>query len=131
MKPDLIVIKDLYAIFRYSNPYENPDWTESPDFYSFTRTRDEISIVCKQDTKNIPGYIAIDKNWRIIKVNGPLNLSLTGIIAGISGILAKNRIPLFTISTYNTDYILIKEINLDKAINALKKDGYRLSSEEN
>jgi hypothetical protein len=126
MKIDLTILKDIYAIYRFDRNSEVPEWIESSDFYSFTRTRDEISIVCKQSDIKPPDKVIFDRNWKIIKVRGPLSLSLTGIIADIAGILGKSKIPVFTISTYDTDYILVKEENLDNAITTLKNNSYKI-----
>jgi hypothetical protein len=126
MKSDLTILKDIYAIYQFKSNSEVPEWIEGSDFYSFTRTRDEISIVCKQADIKPPDKGIVNKNWKIIKVKGPLSLSLTGIIADISGILGKSKIPVFTISTYDTDYILVKEENLDNAITTLKNNSYNI-----
>ena len=130
MKLDLTILKDNYGIFRSKSISEVPDWIESPDFYSFTKTRDEISIVCKQSAIRDAEKGSFDENWRIIKVMGPLDLSLTGIIAGITGLLGRSKIPVFTVSTYNTDYILVKEEYLERAIAALINNSYKILFEK-
>ena len=130
MKPDLTILKDNYGIFRSENISEVPDWIESPDFYSFTKTKDEISIVCKQSAIGHAEKGSLDENWKIIKVVGPLDLSLTGIIAGITGLLGRSKIPVFTVSTYITDYILVKEEYLERAIAALINKSYKILFEK-
>ena len=130
MKLDLIILKDTYGIYQLDNKYKVPGWMKSSDFYSFTRTPDEISIVCKQSVIKAPDKGIVDNNWKILKVRGTLNLSLTGIIAEITGVLGKSKIPVFTISTYNTDFILVKEENLDKTITILKNNGHKIFSEK-
>jgi hypothetical protein len=130
MKPELELLKDLFAIYHYENISEVPEGIESPDFYSFTKTIDEISIVCKQSAIKVTDRSIADIDWKIIKIKGPLSLSLTGIIAEISSVLAKSNIPVFTISTYETDYLLVKNDNLDKAIAAFKNNGYQIISEK-
>lgn len=74
--------------------------------------------------------IICNNDWRVIKIKGPLDFSLTGIIARISGILFENNIPIFTISTFNTDYIMIKQKDLTSGLNALQREGYILESEK-
>lgn len=91
------------------------------------KTKDELSIVC-------PTEFAIDSldaehDWRALEVIGPLGFSLTGIMANISGVLAKANISIFAISTYDTDYVLVKQQRINDAIKALKKDGYQLLNE--
>ena len=72
--------------------------------------------------------IHYSKDWRILKISGPLDLSLIGIIAEISKILEEKNIPIFTISTYDTDYFLVKENDLSKAIKALREKGHQIST---
>jgi hypothetical protein len=126
MKPYLELLKDLFAIYHYESMSEVPEGIESLDFYSFTKTIDEISIVCKQSAIKVSDKSIADIDWKIIKIKGPLSLSLTGIIAEITGVLREINVPVFTISTYETDYILVKNENIDKAITALKNNGYKI-----
>lgn len=87
------------------------------------KTEEEISLVCT--IEQIPdNYIAIDKNWKCIKIIGTLDFSLIGILSKISTILANEKISVFVVSTYNTDYILIKEENTKRAIKSLQENGY-------
>ena len=96
--------------------------------YCFTgRTDEEKSLVCLSDM--VPDNIILrDDGWRCFRICGELDFSLIGILARISKVLAENEIGIFAISTYNTDYILTKEANFDKAINALKSAGYKVRS---
>jgi uncharacterized protein len=125
-KPDLMLLKDTYTIYKFKSSSKTPGWIENSEFYSVTKTKDELSIVCKQMEVKLPSGGLADTNWRMIKIIGPLDLSLTGIIAEISGVLAESGVPLFTISTYHTDYFMVKDENLDKAILALKENGYQI-----
>ena len=95
--------------------------------YCFTgRTDEEKSLVCLSD--RVPdNTTSRDDGWRCFRICGELDFSLIGILARISKILADNEIGIFAISTYNTDYILTKEADFDKAINALKAAGYKVS----
>lgn len=119
MKLNLIILKDIYAIYRFNHDIDIPAWVKDSDFYSVTRTHDELSVVCKQSDLITEGS-AVNTDWRIIKIQGPLDFSLVGIIAEVSGILKKIKISIFTISTYDTDYILVKNQDLDKAVDSLK-----------
>jgi uncharacterized protein len=125
MKPELTVLKGTYAICRLEADSDIQDWITDSEFISLTKTRDELSLVCRQDI-SVPHAIEISQDWRIIKLNGPLDFSLTGIIAGISGILAESNVPVFTISTWETDYFMVKESDLRKAIDSLKSNGYNI-----
>jgi hypothetical protein len=123
---DFIVLKDTYSIYRSDKNASIPDWTDKSDFCSITRTQAELSIVCKQADITFDDKIIADKNWRIFKIKGPLDLSMVGILADIAELFKKNKIPIFVISTYDTDYILVKVQNLDEAIEALKSNGNKV-----
>ncbi len=93
------------------------------DFYFLGKTEEEISLVCR--TENVPAHTAArEDGWKAFRIEGVLDFSLVGILAEISGILAKNGIALFAVSTYNTDYILVKKDDYKKAMSALSAAGY-------
>ena len=97
---------------------------DSP-FYFVGRTDEEISLVCK--TEETPeGATERDDGWRTFRIRGVLDFSLIGILSGISTVLAENKIGIFAVSTFNTDYILVKEENFERAIKALDKAGYKV-----
>jgi uncharacterized protein len=129
MNLNLLVLKDLYAICRLDKTASVPEWIYKSDFYSITRAREELSVVCNQKIIESNEKFLIDMDWQCIKIDSLLDLSLTGIIADISGSLKASRIPIFVISTYNTDYFLVKKQNLDKAIECLRIKGHQITSE--
>ena len=93
------------------------------DFYFIGKTDEEISLVCRtEDTP--PLAIERDDGWRGFRIQGMLDFSLIGILSKISGILAEHKIGIFAVSTYNTDYILVKEENFDRALSVLNSEGY-------
>jgi len=95
------------------------------DFYFVGRTDEEISLVCK--TSSVPSVTtARDDGWRGFRIEGVLDFSLIGILSKISAILAENRIGIFAVSTYNTDYILVKEENFERALDVLADAGYEI-----
>ena len=118
------VLKDRYAICRLESEDMVPLWVDTKNFISITRTEDELSIVCID--KNIPNEIKSEKGWRVLKVEGPLDFSLIGILSDISGILAKEKISIFVVSTFDTDYILVKEENLVKSIKVLSDNNINI-----
>lgn len=121
----MTILKGKYAVCKANNTASIVDLSRNNEFFSITKTPDEISIVCSQDS--IPANeFKCEKNWKIMKVEGPLDFSLVGILASISTVLAKQGISIFVISTYDTDYILIKDKDLEIAINALISEGYHV-----
>ena len=116
------LLKEKCGICRLDKTEVIPEWATNSDFFSITKTSDELSIVCYQE--NIPNDIKCEKDWRILEVEGPLDFSLIGILASISTILSQSGISIFAISTYDTDYILIKEKDIANAIQSLVKERY-------
>jgi hypothetical protein len=99
------------------------DVDTSKDFYFIGKTDEEISLVCKTD--DVPqNTIERDDGWRGFRIQGVLDFSLIGILSKLSGILAEHKIGIFAVSTYNTDYILVKEANFNRALEALVSEGY-------
>ena len=93
------------------------------EFYFIGKTDEEISLVCL--TSDTPSNaIEREDGWKGFRIEGTLDFSLIGILSKISGILADNEIGIFAVSTYNTDYILVKSEQFDKALSALKAAGY-------
>lgn len=91
------------------------------------KTDEEISVVCR--TELVPERtIAREDGWRAFRIQGVLDFSLIGILSKVSTILAENEIGLFAISTYNTDYILVKEENFEKALVVLEQAGYMVTA---
>ena len=93
------------------------------DFYFVGKTDEELSLVCK--TEDIPqNTTERDDGWRGFRIQGVLDFSLIGILSKLSGILAEHKIGIFAVSTYNTDYILVKEENFERALEVLASEGY-------
>ena len=93
------------------------------DFYFIGKTDEELSLVCR--TEDAPEKtIQREDGWRGFRIQGVLDFSLIGILSKISGILAENKIGIFAVSTYNTDYILVKEDNYERALSVLASAGY-------
>ena len=95
------------------------------DFFFVGKTDEEISLVCK--TEDVPSETtAREDGWKGFRIEGVLDFSLIGILSKISTILAENKIGIFAVSTYNTDYILVKEDNFERALNVLSEAGYEI-----
>ena len=106
--------------------YDSPVFPKNG--YVFTgKTDREFSLVC--ETAYIPdGYTHREDNWTAFRIDGQLDFSLIGILAPIADILANEKIGIFALSTYDTDYVLIKKGNRQKAIDALKNNGYNIKA---
>lgn len=95
----------------------------SREFFFAAKTDEELSLVCR--TEDAPSKTEDrDDGWKGFRVQGVLDFSLTGILSKLSGILAENKIGLFAVSTFNTDYILVKKENFDRALEILEVAGY-------
>lgn len=97
----------------------------SKDFYFIGKTDEELSLVCR--TEDTPqNTVEREDGWKGFRIQGVLDFSLIGILSKISGILAENGIGIFAVSTYNTDYILVKQENFGKAMQVLAASGYKI-----
>jgi hypothetical protein len=115
------VLNHDYSIHKLSFNSEIPIEILNSDFYTVSKTSDELSVVCESriEIKSLEE----EPGWRCIKVLGPLDFNLTGILAKISNTLEKEEISLFAISTYDTDYVLVKKDKLGDSLNALRMAG--------
>ena len=116
----LSILEETYIIHKLDQSTNLPEGLTECEFYSLSNSREELSLVC-------PEQILIQSensspNWKCLKVAGPLDLKLTGILAGLSDTLEKAKISIFAISTFETDYLLIQEQVLETA---LKSAGYK------
>jgi hypothetical protein len=118
-----------YSIIKFRIDSVLPDWIYSSDFYSITKTKEELSVIAIQ-TDFISEDILCSRDWRILKIAEPLDLSLIGIIAEVSEIFKEKKISIFTISTYDTDYILVKQKDLSIGIKALREKRHIISIEK-
>jgi hypothetical protein len=119
------LLKEKYGVVRLDKTDLIPEWAKNSEFYSITKTEDELSIVCSQN--RIPGDVKCESDWRILKVEGTLDFSLIGIVSSISTVLAQKKISIFAISTYDTDYILVKDKDIENAINSLSNEKYEVT----
>lgn len=98
----------------------------SKDFYFVGKTDEEVSLVCR--TEDVPdNTIVQDDGWRGFRIAGTLDFSFVGILSGISSVLAENKIGIFAVSTFNTDYILVKKGNFEHALAVLTAAGYEIA----
>jgi hypothetical protein len=126
MQPTLTlsILPDTFAVCRLKKDAAIPAWATNGTFISITRTADELSIVCPES--NVPEGIQCESDWRCIKIEGPLDFALTGILVSIAAPLAHVGISIFAISTYDTDYLMVRRESLDRAILALERSGHHV-----
>lgn len=125
MKLDLL--PNIFAVCRLNAHDPLPSWAQpgaACDLWSVTRSADELSIVCPQDA--VPKGVRSEVDWRAFKVAGPLDFALVGILAELSGLLARAKVSLFAISTFDTDYILVKSASLNATITAFRDGGHQV-----
>ena len=99
-----------------------PEWTHTGKFHCVTRTADELSIVCTET--NLPEDVIAERGWVALKLEGPFPFSMTAVLASFLQPLAQARIPIFAISTFDTDYLLLASETLPAAIAALERAGH-------
>jgi len=121
-KAELELLPGIYAVCRLDKDAPVPDWANGGAVSSITRTNDELSVVCP-DT-GVPAGVEKAGSWRVLMVKGPLDLSLTGVLASLTAPLAREGISVFCLSTYDTDYLLVKQEQLAMAIRTLRAEAY-------
>jgi uncharacterized protein len=120
----LSVLPYHLAVCRLDHEAPLPSWVLELPFCSVTRTPDELSIVLPEE--NVREDWKNEQGWRGLMVRGPLDFSLVGILAALAAALAAAGIPIFALSTFNTDYLLVKEQDLFRAIEVLTASGYEV-----
>jgi len=120
----LLVLDDRLAVARMDPGAPLPAWASQGSLWSITRTPDELSVVCAASA--VPDGVQAERGWRCFRVAGPLDFSLTGVLASIAGPLAAVRISIFSVSTFDTDHILVREQDVSAAIDCLRNAGHEV-----
>ena len=118
----LYALDDLYAVVRLEPDADIPSWARTGHFWSVTRSDSELSVVCPQE--QVPSDASAERGWCAFEVAGPLDFSLTGVVASLVTPLADEDIPLFVVSTFETDYLLVREHDLHRSVAALTSAGH-------
>jgi hypothetical protein len=119
----LTILPDTLAVCRLSPSADIPQWAlQNKTLLSITYTSDELSLVCLEAM--VPDGVQYEGSWRAIKVQGPLDFSLTGILVALATPLAAAHIPIFALSTFDTDYLLLQEEYLSQAKMVLEQNGH-------
>jgi hypothetical protein len=114
------------AICRLEPGSDLPAWVQGDFFCAVTRTDEELSVVCPEAA--VPGSVLRDQGWRCLKIEGPLDLADTGVLHALARPLAEAKISIFALSTFNTDYLLVKGKDLDHAIRVLSQQGHDVAA---
>lgn len=122
----LVLMSDPLAICRLAPDAGLPAWALEAPYWSVTKTPNEISVVCPEDV--VPPHVAASRGWRALRFEGPLPLDQTGILASVIGPLARARVSVFAVGTYDTDYVLIPSAQRVGAIAALESAGHTVSA---
>ncbi len=126
---DLSVLPGTLAVCRLPANVPPPNWALAGNgFLSFTRTEGELSVVAPSQA--VPERVPREDGWRALRVDTPLDFSMTGVLASLAQPLAEAGISTFAVATHDTDYLLVKEDSLDGAIEALAAAGHRLAESD-
>ncbi len=124
-QPIKVIVSDLpLAVCRLGGAHPIPGWAVQGTFFSITRTPEELSIVCPESLA--PVDVRTERGWRALRVAEVIDFSVIGVLATLAVPLAEAGISVFAISTYNTDYMLVKEHDLGRAIEKLREAGHVL-----
>jgi uncharacterized protein len=127
-KLTLILQKETMAVCRLSPEEEVPAWVLKEPFYCVTHTADELSIILPQS--KLPVDWKAERDWRIFKILGPLDFNLIGILASIANPLALASIPINALSTYDTDYVMVRTWELEQTCKVLEFEGFKIEREK-
>jgi hypothetical protein len=121
---ELTLLPERFAVSQLAADAPIPEWATQGSFFSVTRTRDELSVVCEHS--RVPAGVRSQPGWSVLKVHGPFDLTETGVLSSLASPLAGAKLSLFTISTFDTDYLLIASETLSAAIGALEGAGHKI-----
>jgi hypothetical protein len=119
----LELLAGTFAVCRLDPGAAPPPWAAG-SFVSLTRTDAELSVVCPAE--GVPAGVPAEGGWRALRVRGPLGFGMTGVLASLASPLASTGVSIFVVSTYDTDYLLVQERDLDRARHALVRAGHEL-----
>lgn len=121
-KLTLHALPNHLAVCQLAGDSVQPDWHSSSSFWAVIRTPDELTVVCDED--KVPTGLRVEPGWRAFKVAGTLDFELVGILSGLLTVLAQAQVSVFTLSTFDTDYVLVKDTMLETAASCLRAEGY-------
>jgi hypothetical protein len=123
----LKVLPDTFAVVRLNPDDVLPSWFQPKGFRTVSWTAEELSILCEQAM--VPADVSAERDWRCLMLQGPFPFELTGILLAVLAPLAEAGIGIFALSTFDTDYVLVKEAALESALDALRRSGHHVIHE--
>ncbi|CAF3217976.1 unnamed protein product [Rotaria socialis] len=123
----LDLLKENFVICRLSPSSLLPSWAFTGPFCSITKTNDELSIIT-MDNNQLPKDIQCERNWKCFKLRGPFPFDMTGVLISALNPLANADVGILAISTFDTDYVMVKDNNLQVAIDVLKQNGHTINA---
>lgn len=126
MNLTLSLLEGRFAVCRLAPGDEVPAWASRGAFTSTTRTQDELSVVCAEGV--VPEGTRCERGWRVFRVEGPLDFGLTGVLASVALPLAEAEVSIFAVATFDTDYVMVREQNVERALAALGAAGHRVAT---
>ena len=121
----LEIVAGTYAVCRLDAAEPVPEWAGSGPFVSVTRTEAELSVVCPEGA--VPAGVRKEPGWRCLRVVGPLGFGMTGVLASLAGPLASSGVSIFVVSTYDTDYLMVQDRDLERGKDALERAGHTVA----
>jgi putative acetyltransferase len=119
---NLTLVNGTFTVCKLDGAAPVPAWAAAGNFCSITRTADELSVVCRQDA--VPEGVRCEKNWRCFRVVGSISFATIGVLNSLTAPLAEAGISVFAVSTFDTDYLLVKENDWEPAVSALRRRGH-------
>lgn len=119
------LLDGLYAVARLGADDDVPPWAHRGAFSSVTRTPHELSIVC--DEGSAPDDVTVERGWRCLGIEGPIPFETVGVAASFTRALAARGISVFVVSTFDSDYVLVKAARVDEALGALREAGFEVA----
>lgn len=116
------VLEGTFAVCRLAPTVPVPEWALRPGFFSITRTAEELSLVCAE--AHVPAGIPAEFGWSCLQLEGPFPFAMSGVLAAFINPLAEAGIGIFAVSTFDTDYILVKADSLRTTIAKLEEAGH-------
>lgn len=127
-KLTLKILPDRMAVCRFEPSAPLPGWIDQPGFYSITRTAEELSVVCNEE--HVPPGTQSEAGWRCFQLLGPFTFSEIGIISSLTQPLSESGVCVFVISTFDTDYLMVKDKDLAKTIDTLTVQRHQVILED-